>query len=453
MNLVAIVDSDEGRRNALRTLCVSPEVETVAGGSLRQVRGLTNERHVTALFLPWVDGGKELTASAAVGWDADYVVPILLQPYDLAPDERRAQEQQADAWSKLAFPQAHVRSLNNLNVGDFHRVLVDILHNPKSTSASSPARTAPTRPPASVTGTEAVSECPKPASQASCEQPVDEERAGQLLGSEVKILKLLDKGATCSVFLGLNSHGQGRIYKLARTAKHEQFEAMKAAVSLVWDTSEGAQHLLPTSVYYCQDRRYFFIVNSLLDDITGGRFDLGRYEQKTLLRWLQSLPRHSNGTLDKRYSLKVLSFLAAALKGLSFLHRKGFAYNDIHPGNLGFFDNRPVWIDHSAITLIGNRPHEGCVYYAAPEGREATPAHDCFSLAKMLIGALTEMHPAEIQPIRIEAISQNYFRGTLEVLGEIACKGLAVDPDERYQSAAELAQALRGARRVLSRQH
>jgi hypothetical protein len=429
MNRIVIVDSDEGRRNGLRIACDGPGIDIIDCQNLKQVRGLVNDSHVSALFLAWPDGGRGFRKAARFEWGPDYVVPVLLLPGELTPEQVEAEAQQADDWSKEIFPQAHVKCMTWWNVGKIQRTLADVLDKPHYQ--------------------EVRDECPADRNEKSGAPPIDEGQARLIVGKDVQLLRLLDKGATSSVFLGINPEHMGRVYKLASISRFSQFEAVKRAVSLIWDTAEGSKYLLNAEVGYSHDSNFFVIVAALLDNAAGGRFDLGRYEPKTMLRWLKSLPRY-NGVLEKRHTLEVLAFVASAVQGLSFLHRNGLAFNDVHGGNCGFFNGQPVWIDYSAITFIGDPPHEGCVYYSAPEGREATPAHDCLSVVKMLVEVLSGLHPATIQPIAICDISRKCFQGPLDVVRKIACKGLALDPSERYKSASELARDLRHARRILA---
>jgi hypothetical protein len=427
MNRIVIVDSDQGRRNGLRIACDGPGIDIIDCQDLKQVRGLVNDSHVSALFLAWPDGGQGFKKAARFEWGPDYVVPLLQSK--LTPDQIEAEAQQADDWSKQIFPQAHVKCMTWWTVGQIQRTLADVLDKPQRQ--------------------EARDECPAVRNEGSGAPPLDERQARLIIGTDVQLLRLLDNGATSSVFLGIDPLNRVRVYKLASISRASQFKAVKKAVSLIWDTAEAAKYLLHATVDYCHDRNFFVIATVPLDDAAGGRFDLGSYEPKTMLRWLKSLPRY-NGVLGKRHALEVLAFVASALQGLSFLHRNGIAFNDVHGGNCGFFKSQPVWIDYSAITFIGDPPHEGCGYYSAPEGREATPAHDCFSVVKMLVEALSGLHPATIQPIAICDISRKCFNGPLDVVRKIACKGLALDPDQRYKSASELARDLWHARRILA---
>ena len=421
MNLIVIVDPDYDRRAALQRAFVEPDIEVAGCDNLTQVRGLTKGRHIAALLPAWFGGRERIKAPTSVEWSADYVAPMLMLPGAVTPEQVEAESQHAGSWSKQVFPQARVKCMTRLNGGEIKRLLADIREE----------------------------EGPKiPDQEPRREEPIDEDRAAQILGNRVQILRSLGSGATCSVFLVKTALGEVRAYKLGRTSRVRQLEAVKKAVGLIFDTAEGSSHLLLAAVNYCHDDKYFVIASALLDDANGARSDFNLYRPKTLSCWLKLQPR-CNGALDKHAAFELLVFLASVLNGLSFLHRNGLVFNDVHGENCGFFSKRPVWIDYSAITFIGDPPFEGCCFYAAPEGREATPAHDCFSIVKLLVEALSGLHPADIQPTKIEGISSKYFEGSLAVVKKIACKGLAMDPGERYRSASELARDLSHARRVL----
>lgn len=269
------------------------------------------------------------------------------------------------------------------------------------------------------------------------------------MGNNVQVLRRIDQGATCSVFLGINALNMLLAYKLARMSKVAQFEAVQKAIGFIFSVDAADTCLLLASAGLCQDPRYYYVAAALLDDVTEGKFNPGTFHPNTLRYWLTSVQRHE-GALGKQDAIKLLGWLASALESLSFLHRNGLVYNDAHPANLGFFAKRPVWIDYTPITFLGDQHHESARWYDAIEGHEATPAHDCYSMVKILIEAITGLHPAGIQPLAISGICQKHLTGLFgEVIRHIACKGLAKDPTQRYQSAPELAEDLQHAKQLL----
>lgn len=251
------------------------------------------------------------------------------------------------------------------------------------------------------------------------------------------------------MFLGINALNMLLAYKLARMSKVAQFEAVQKAIGFIFSVDAADTCLLLASAGLCQDPRYYYVAAALLDDVTEGKFNPGTFHPNTLRYWLTSVQRHE-GALGKQDAIKLLGWLASALESLSFLHRNGLVYNDAHPANLGFFAKRPVWIDYTPITFLGDQHHESARWYDAIEGHEATPAHDCYSMVKILIEAITGLHPAGIQPLAISGICQKHLTGLFgEVIRHIACKGLAKDPTQRYQSAPELAEDLQHAKQLL----
>lgn len=277
MNRVVIVDSDEGRRHGLRIACGRPGIDIIDCQSLKEVRGLVNDSHVSALFLAWPDGGQGFRKAAVCERGPDYVVPMLLLPSELTPEQVETEAQQADDWSKQIFPQAHVKCMTWWNVRKIQSTLADVLNEPHYQ--------------------EVVDECPADRNEKSGAPPIDEDQARLIVGKDVQLLRLLDKGATSSVFLGIDRLNMVRVYKLASINRGSQFEAVKKAVSLIWGTAKASKYLLHATVDYCHDRNFFVIAAARLDDAAGGQFDPGRYEPKTMLRWLKSLPR-SNGVLE-----------------------------------------------------------------------------------------------------------------------------------------------------------
>lgn len=128
--------------------------------------------------------------------------------------------------------------------------------------------------------------------------------------------------------------------------------------------------------------------------------------------------------------------MAALCHAMDVLHTRGLVHRDIKPENIMVADNgRVVLIDFNASRHMGEGSHDtvimGTVGYVSPEqlGVTQTDARtDIYAAGVLYNVMLTGQHPSvTIAPGRA---------------GRIVRKCTAVNPNERYQSAASLCAAL-----------
>jgi eukaryotic-like serine/threonine-protein kinase len=164
------------------------------------------------------------------------------------------------------------------------------------------------------------------------------------------------------------------------------------------------------------------------------------------------------GALPPRAAARLV---AQAARAVAAAHDRGIVHRDIKPGNLLVTrDGRLKVTDfgiaralsESALTLPGTTL--GSVHYFSPEqarGEMATPASDIYSLGIVLYELLTGRRPwtgdtaAAIATARLTGAvpSPSAAHGGIPPsLEAIDRKALAPNPDDRYGSAAEMAEAL-----------
>jgi eukaryotic-like serine/threonine-protein kinase len=172
---------------------------------------------------------------------------------------------------------------------------------------------------------------------------------------------------------------------------------------------------------------------------------------------LATIVRRS-GALPPRAAARLV---AQAARAIEAAHARGFVHRDIKPGNiLVTRDGRVKVADfgiaramaESALTLPGTTL--GSVHYFSPEqarGEPATPASDIYSLGIVLFELLTGRRPwtgdtaAAIATARLTGAvpSPSAAHGGIPpTLEAITRKALATSPDERFASAADMADAL-----------
>lgn len=128
--------------------------------------------------------------------------------------------------------------------------------------------------------------------------------------------------------------------------------------------------------------------------------------------------------------------LDAVCNGLTLLHRHGLVHRDVKPENVMVTPNgRVVLIDLNASRQVSSASKDtvimGTVGYVSPEQlgiAQSDARTDIYAAGVLLNVMLTGKHPSE-----------QMARGRA---GRIVRKCTAVSPDERYQSAEKLANAL-----------
>lgn len=151
---------------------------------------------------------------------------------------------------------------------------------------------------------------------------------------------------------------------------------------------------------------------------------------------------------------KAAFFLTGLCKGLSYLHDRGIVHRDLKPGNV-FYDDGYVKIgDYGLSKYIPLSRHSGqtisvgTVHYMAPEigSGQYTKAIDIYALGVMLFEMLTGRVPfagssmAEILMRHLTARPD--LAGIPEPFAGVITKALAKNPEERYQDANEMLDAL-----------
>src|SRR6185369_14723520 len=153
--------------------------------------------------------------------------------------------------------------------------------------------------------------------------------------------------------------------------------------------------------------------------------------------------------------------VAQSARALAAAHDRGFVHRDIKPGNILVTREGRVKVtdfgiaralSDSTLTLPGTTL--GSVHYFSPEqarGETATPASDIYSLGIVLYELLTGKRPwtgdtaAAIATARLTGAvpSPSAAHGGIPPTLEAICRrALAPNPEERFASAAEMADAL-----------
>jgi len=264
---------------------------------------------------------------------------------------------------------------------------------------------------------------------------------GSVLGGRYRLVELLGQGGMATIYRARDSQLERDVaVKVLRPEygidpdflERFRYEAQAAA---------SLSHPGVVSVYdYGTDPVGPFIVMELVDG----------EDLASLLR--------RRGPLSPLLAARVT---AEAARALSAAHQRGFVHRDVKPGNiLVAADNRIKVADfgiaraiaESALTVPGTTL--GSVHYFSPEqarGEVATPASDIFSLGIVLYELLTGKRPyagdsgAAIATARLVGPAPSPRAANPSVppaLDAIARRAMALDPSDRFESAAAMAEAL-----------
>ena len=166
-------------------------------------------------------------------------------------------------------------------------------------------------------------------------------------------------------------------------------------------------------------------------------------------------------------TLQKIDIIIDVLGGLAYAHKRGIVHRDIKPPNIRIDEEgrariMDFGIAHVASTKVTRTGTTvGTPAYMAPEqiaGGEIVPASDLFSVGAVMFELLTgrkafdddSMHRVFYNIVTEPAPHLSEFApGLPPALDDIVQKALAKDPQNRYASAVEMANALTAVRREL----
>jgi serine/threonine-protein kinase len=156
-----------------------------------------------------------------------------------------------------------------------------------------------------------------------------------------------------------------------------------------------------------------------------------------------------------------LAIILGSCEGLDYAHRKGVVHRDVKPGNLLRSNEGLVKLadfgiakatEQSSITQVGSVL--GTAAYLAPEqgrGEEAGPPADIYALGVVTYQLLSGRLPFEGASLTELALKQQQeapprlnelVAGVTPELAEAVSVALRIEPQERYQTALEMAHAI-----------
>jgi len=181
------------------------------------------------------------------------------------------------------------------------------------------------------------------------------------------------------------------------------------------------------------------------------------------------------GSLDDLMNLQgrvaevqALGVAVQVAQGLQAAHQKGLIHRDVKPGNILFADAQTAKIVDFGLALLAEHEAEergevwGTPYYVAPEKLDSQPEDfrsDMYSLGGTIFHAIAGRPPFEadtasmvaLKHLKSKAVSLQAFAPDVSsATAYVINRTLNKDPEQRYQSYAELIEHLEYARAQLT---
>ena len=253
----------------------------------------------------------------------------------------------------------------------------------------------------------------------------------------------------------LGSGGQGSVYRALHPTLQEQVVLKVSARRLDNSASAKNDRLIAEGRILCQ----------LKHPNIGRIYDLDFFEHRPFLVMEyvrgRSLDRYARDRVLT--SPKIAALMAKVARGLDAAHRFGIVHQDVKPQNIIIDEkDEPKLIDFGMARLHGTgseglaQPLGGTIAYMSPEqarsdSKRITGLSDVFALGAVLYFLITDKPPFG-GPLRndnlLRATKCEFDRGALEKaealprLKQIALKALSAEPEDRFASVKEMAEAL-----------
>ena len=180
---------------------------------------------------------------------------------------------------------------------------------------------------------------------------------------------------------------------------------------------------------------FYYYIMELADDVDKGRdFVPESYRPLTMMGRMRK-----QGRLQSEECLRHGVSVAEALH---FMHENGLIHRDVKPSNLIFTDGTCRLADIGLVALLGQRSFVGTEGFVAPEG-PGSPQSDIFSLGMVLYEASTGKDRLDFPDLPSSRESKEGL-ALWRRLHDAICRACAPKAADRFESAHQMALALRG---------
>jgi serine/threonine-protein kinase PknG len=145
---------------------------------------------------------------------------------------------------------------------------------------------------------------------------------------------------------------------------------------------------------------------------------------------------------------EAIAYIHRILPAFGYLHRMGLVYCDFKPDNVMMEKDDVKLIDMGGVRRIDDTKGDiyGTVGYSAPEASEGpTPASDLFTIGRTLAVLLTDIHGFSKEHLyTLPSAPDEPVFASRESLYRFLLKATAQNPDDRFETADEMAEQLLG---------
>jgi serine/threonine protein kinase len=252
-------------------------------------------------------------------------------------------------------------------------------------------------------------------------------------------------GAYGKVWLARNKSGEWRAVKVVLLESfgndREPYDREYEGVSRYREVSDKHPGLLRVDFVSEKFATHFYYIMELGDPLEPG------WEKSEVAYMPRDLNNVRSLAPQKRLPIDECVRIGVVLSDtLEFLHRSGFTHRDIKPQNILFVKGQPKFADVGLITNIRESDQErtavGTPGYMPPAPEmPGTSQADIYALGMVLYVISTGCSPA-VFPELPETLLGNDDTNGFFLLNCIVLRACQPDPKERFESAAEMRQAL-----------
>ncbi|MDX6717939.1 MAG: serine/threonine-protein kinase PknG [Solirubrobacteraceae bacterium] len=266
-------------------------------------------------------------------------------------------------------------------------------------------------------------------------------RAGEVVADQYEVVGCLAHGGLGWIYLARDRNVADRWVVLKGLLNAGDEDAMAAAL---------AERLFLAEV---EHPNIVKIINFVERD--GSGYIVMEYVGGVSLKALLAARREANGgAADPLPVAQAIAYVLEILPALGYLHRCGLLFCDLKLDNVIQTQDSLKLIDLGGVHRIGDTqsPVYGTAGYQAPEIDHAGPsiASDLFTVARTLTALCVDVPGFQstlrftLPPARDTPLFQRY-----DSLHQLLRKGTAPNPDDRFQSAEEMADQLYGVLREI----
>ncbi len=252
-----------------------------------------------------------------------------------------------------------------------------------------------------------------------------------------QILRKIGEGSYGEVWLGRGVTGAFRAIKVVRRTDFDDEPSFELEFNgiLRFEQISRENRGLVNILHVGRNREegFYYYVMELGDDVEKGReINPVDYEPRSLRT---DTVRKGRLPMDECVDIGIV--LAEALQ---FLHEKDLVHRDIKPANIIFVNGQAKLADIGLVAPAGRQTFVGTMGFVPPEG-PGSEAADIYSLGMVLYEISSgndRMDFPEVPDDLPDANAQKLWRS----LNSVLCAACAPNADERYETAADLGEAL-----------